>query len=120
MIFLCKKGGKRSPPFLWIVLHTGGQWFKSTIAHHVTGLHNEELPLRNLIEVLLGAGGKRRIRIMLRHMGNEELFTLYDSDLVLRLYNAKSLSDTRKTLSRFKEHLGEYPPLHSINCPRIL
>jgi integrase len=44
-------------------------------------------------------------------MQNEELFKLYDSDLVLRLHNAKNLSDTRKILSRFLlEHLGGYPP----------
>jgi integrase len=56
----------------------------------------------------LGAEGKRRI--MLRQMTNDELFRLYDSDLLLRLHNAKNLSDTRKTLVRFKDHLGEYPP----------
>ncbi len=34
-------------------------------------LQNEELPLRELLEVLLGTEGKRRLR--LRHMANEEL-----------------------------------------------
>ena len=43
-------------------------------------------------------------------MGNQELFLLYDSDLVLRLHNAKNLSDTRKLLARFKNHLNGYPP----------
>ena len=43
-------------------------------------------------------------------MTNDELFKLYDSDIVLRLHNSKNLSDTRKTLARFKEHLGQYPP----------
>ncbi|MFC2033874.1 tyrosine-type recombinase/integrase [Chloroflexota bacterium] len=47
---------------------------------------------------------------MLRQMNNEDLFKLYDSDLVLRLHNAKNLTDTRKILTRFKEYLGEYPP----------
>lgn len=47
---------------------------------------------------------------MLRHMTNEDLFNLYDSDLVLRLHNAKNLIDTQKTLTRFREHLGGYPP----------
>jgi integrase/recombinase XerC len=47
---------------------------------------------------------------MLRQMTNDELFKLYDSDLVLRLRNAKNLSDTRKILARFKAYLGEYPP----------
>lgn len=43
-------------------------------------------------------------------MGNEELLQIYDSDLVLRLRNPKNLSDTRKILARFKEHLGGFPP----------
>ncbi len=40
---------------------------------------------------------------MLKQMNNEDLFQLYDSDLVLRLHNAKNLADTRKILTRFKE-----------------
>ncbi len=43
-------------------------------------------------------------------MTNEELFKLYDNDLVLRLHNVKNLSDTRKILIRFRQHLGNYPP----------
>jgi integrase/recombinase XerD len=43
-------------------------------------------------------------------MGNEELFTLYDSDLVLRLHNVKNLSDTRKILDKFTKYLGGFPP----------
>ena len=46
----------------------------------------------------------------MRHMTNSELFDLYDSDLVLRLHNAKNLSDTRKILAKFKEYLNSYPP----------
>jgi integrase/recombinase XerD len=46
----------------------------------------------------------------LKHMTNEELFKLYDSDLVLRLHNPKNLSDTRKILAKFKDYLNSYPP----------
>ncbi len=46
----------------------------------------------------------------MRHMTNEELFRLYDNDLVLRLHNIKNLSDTRKMLTKFKEYLNGYPP----------
>jgi len=46
----------------------------------------------------------------LRHMTNEELFKLYENDLVLRLHNAKNLSDTRKILARFKQYLNSFPP----------
>jgi len=65
------------------------------------------LPLRELLEALLGPEGRRRLE--LRHMTNEGLFKLYDSDLVLRLHNTKNLSDTRKVLARFKEYLNGYP-----------
>jgi len=47
---------------------------------------------------------------MLRQMKNEDLFQLYDSDLVLRLHNTKNLADTRKMLTRYREYLGDYPP----------
>ena len=47
---------------------------------------------------------------MLRQMNNEDLFQLYDSDLVLRLHNAKNLADTRKILTRFIENSTGYPP----------
>ena len=47
----------------------------------------------------------------MRHMQNEELFKLYDSELALRLHNAKNLSDTRKVLARFLlEYLDGFPP----------
>ena len=71
--------------------HRRGHWFKSSIAHHVYGLHNDELPIRELLEILLGPEGRRRL--MLRQMNNEDLFQLYDSDLVLRLHNAKNLAE---------------------------
>jgi len=47
---------------------------------------------------------------MLRHLNKDNLFKLYDSDLVLRLRNAENLRDTRKMLTRFKEYLNGYPP----------
>ncbi|MBA7710234.1 Tyrosine recombinase XerC [subsurface metagenome] len=47
---------------------------------------------------------------MLRNLPNTELARLYDSELVLKLHNAKNLRDTRNTLSRFMSYLGAYPP----------
>jgi site-specific recombinase XerD len=47
---------------------------------------------------------------MLKQMSNDELFQLYDQDLILRLRNAKNLGDTRKIIAKFKDHLGDYPP----------
>jgi hypothetical protein len=37
---------------------------------------------------------------MLRQMSNDELFQLYDKDLILRLRNAKNLNDNRKILEQ--------------------
>jgi integrase len=56
----------------------------------------------------LGPEGKRRLK--LRNLSNAELFALYDSELVLRLHNAKNLADTRKILARLQKYLGDYPP----------
>ena len=47
---------------------------------------------------------------MLRNLPNTELIRLYDSELVLKLHNAKNLRDTRNILSRYMSHLGSYPP----------
>jgi len=64
--------------------------------------------LKELLEAVLGPEGRRRL--MLRHLDNNGLFKLYDNDLVLRLRNAKNLSDTRKMLAKLKEYLNGCPP----------
>lgn len=46
----------------------------------------------------------------MREMTNDQLFGLYDQELVLRLHNAKNLADTRTLLARFGGFLGAYPP----------
>jgi len=51
-------------------------------------------------------------------MGNQELFQLYDKELILRLRNAKNLRDTRKILARFIEFLGSHTP--STECFSLL
>ena len=61
---------------------------------HIT----EELPLRELLEILLGADGRRKLR--LRTKSNNELLTLYDSDLVLRVHNARTLESNRNLYRR--------------------
>lgn len=62
-----------------------------------------------MLEALLGTEGRRRLA--LRRLTNEELFRLYDNELVLRLRAPKNLSDTRKFLGKFRGYLGGYPPL---------
>ncbi|KTB48320.1 Site-specific recombinase XerD [Dehalogenimonas alkenigignens] len=58
--------------------------------------------------MLLGPEGKRKLK--LRHMTNEELFKLYDNEIILRLRNVKNLSDTRAILTKFQTELGNFPP----------
>ena len=49
-----------------LTYHRRGHWFKSSIAHHISSSHNEELPLRELLEVLLGAEGRRKADVETR------------------------------------------------------
>ena len=58
--------------------------------------------------MLLGDDARRKLE--LRHMRNDELFQLYETELVLRLRSQKNLEETKKLLQKFKEFLGEYPP----------
>ena len=67
----------------------------------------EELPLRALMEVLLGPVGKRKLK--LRSLPNVQLLRLHDSELVVRLHNAKKLQDTSAVLERFGAFLASYP-----------
>ncbi len=47
---------------------------------------------------------------MLRNKSNRDLFTLYDSDLILRVRNTRNLENERQLLARFAEYLNDYPP----------
>jgi len=85
----------------------------NTTAHHSNSppvsnhLPSEDLPLRKLLEALLGPEGRRKLA--LRELTNPELLGLYDDDLVLRIHNAKNLKDTQTLLNHFMEFLGQYP-----------
>jgi hypothetical protein len=68
----------------------------------------EELPLRQLLELLLGEDGKRKLR--LRQMTNDQLFASYDSELVLKNQSVKGLYEARRVLKHFKDFLGEFLP----------
>jgi hypothetical protein len=67
---------------------------------------NEELPLRQLLELLLGEDGKRKLR--LRQMTNDQLFASYDSELVLKNQSPKGLYEARRLIRHFKDFLGEF------------
>jgi len=55
----------------------------------------------------LGPEGRRRLE--LRHKSNDELFSLYDAELVLRIRNERNLEQERQLLSKFHEYLNSYP-----------
>jgi len=46
----------------------------------------------------------------LRNKTNDELFTLYDADLVLRVRNTRNLDGERRLLSKFHQYLNGHPP----------
>ena len=72
---------------------TGSNPVSPTIASALNFEH-EQLPLRELLEALLGTEGRRRLA--LRHKTNEERFTLYDSELISRICNARNLDNERR------------------------
>jgi len=68
----------------------------------------ENLSLREMLEVLLGPMGKRRLR--LRHKSNPELFGLFDSQLALRHRSPEGLEEARRVMGHFQKYLGDFPP----------
>jgi len=46
----------------------------------------------------------------LKRLPNDELLQLYDSELVLRIRNIRNLSQERRLLAKFKQHLNGYAP----------
>ena len=68
----------------------------------------EKLRLRELLEMLLGEDGRRRLR--LRYLTNHKSFALYDSGIVLVHQATKRLYEARRLIEHFKDFLGEFPP----------
>ncbi len=64
--------------------------------------------LRELIELLLGKEGKRKLE--LRTFTNQKLFELYDGELVFHHRSARGLHEARRILNHFHSFLSEYPP----------
>jgi len=69
---------------------------------------SEELGLRELLEELLGPEGRRRLA--LKNKTNEELFTLYDAELILKGRSAKNLEMERQILTKFHSYLNDSKP----------
>jgi integrase/recombinase XerD len=71
-------------------------------------LETEEFTLREMMEVLMGSDGKRKLR--LHHKTNGELFELYQSQLFIRHRSKDALEEAKRVLGHFRAFLGEYPP----------
>ncbi len=69
---------------------------------------SEDFGIREMLEVLMGSEGKRKLR--LRHKTNDELFALYDSQLVLKHRSIDALAEARRFLGHYRAFLGQYPP----------
>jgi len=61
-----------------------------------------------MLEMILGTDGKRKLR--LRRKTNDELFPLYDSQLILQYRSKAALNEARRVLGHFKSSLGQFPP----------
>mgnify|MGYP001612765035 CR=1 FL=1 len=69
---------------------------------------SEVLSLKEMVEMLLGREGKRKLR--LRHKGNAELFGLYDGELALKHRSEEALDEAKRVLGHFQEFLGQWSP----------
>jgi len=68
----------------------------------------EDFDIREMLEVLLGSDGKRKMR--LRRKTNHELFQLYEAQLALRHRSRDALEEAKRVLRHFQEYPGEFPP----------
>jgi hypothetical protein len=68
---------------------------------------SENFSIQEMLEVLLGSEGKRKIR--LRRKTNSELFQLYEAQLSLRHRSPEALKEAKRVLFHFGEFLGEFP-----------
>jgi len=76
------------------------------------GILPEDLSLREVLGLLLGDEGKRRLR--LRHLTNSQLFEAYDAQLLSKHPSAKGLYEDRRLLKHVRDFLGEFPPTPEI------
>jgi len=67
----------------------------------------EELPVRELLIMLLGEEGRRKMENMTKT--NDQVFSEY-YDLIVNTHTAKSLYEAKRLLEKFRAFLGEFPP----------
>ncbi|MFC1847935.1 tyrosine-type recombinase/integrase [Chloroflexota bacterium] len=69
---------------------------------------SEVLNLREMMEVLLGTEGRRKLR--LQKKPNSELFELYAGELTIRHRSAAALKEAKRLLGHFESFLDSNPP----------
>ena len=68
----------------------------------------EDFSVKEMLEMILGTDGKRKLR--LRRKPNSELFSLYDSQLILKHRSQDALEEARRVLRHFQTYLGQWSP----------
>jgi integrase/recombinase XerD len=68
----------------------------------------EEFSIREMLEVLLGTEGKRRLRN--QRKANDELFSDYEAVLKLRHRSREALEEAMRVIGHFRTFLGGFPP----------
>jgi len=68
--------------------------------------------LRQLVEMLLGNGGKKRLELPTQT--NPQLFEMYEGELTLRHRSKDALYESTRLLKHFHAYLGAYPPSASL------
>ena len=69
---------------------------------------SEVLNLKDMMEVLLGTEGRRKLR--LQKKPNSELFELYAAELAVRHRSAAALKESKRLLGHFETFLDSNPP----------
>jgi integrase/recombinase XerD len=90
------------------LLHTQEVTSSSLVPPTIVAVLSEEQGLRELLEALLGPEGRRRLA--LKHKTNDELFTLYEAELILKVHNSRNLEMERRLLAKFHSHLNGSQP----------
>ena len=67
----------------------------------------EELPMRELLVMLLGPEGRRRMEN--RFKTNDQLFEEYYA-LITSSHAVKTQSEIKRVLEKYRSHIGQFPP----------
>jgi integrase/recombinase XerD len=90
------------------LLHTQEVTGSSPVPPTTVAVLSGEPGLRELLEALLGPEGRRRLA--LKNKTNDELFALYEAELILKIHNTRNLETDRRLLTKFHSYLNDSSP----------